>query len=564
MYETFNIVSSAGGVEGEHFNLILLLGFAVLGGTLGAKVFQKLRIPQVVGYIVIGILVGSSVLGIVDERTVERLGPFNMFALGLIGFLIGGELQLEVFKKFGKRFVIILFSEAITAFVVVSLLATFAGQFFLQDWRLSAALGVVLGSISSATAPAATVDVLWEYKSRGPLTQCILAIVALDDGLALILFGIAASVASVLTGDGSSSLAMNILLPVWDIFGAVAMGVAAGLCLVFFVKFIKEPDKVLCFTLALVMLIIGLSITLKVDSILAAMALGATIANGLPRRSHSTFELVEKFVPPIYVLFFVLVGARLHIASMPLWVAVLAIVYVVGRTAGKMGGAWLGGRLSGSPDVIRRYLGYCLFSQAGVAVGLSILASNRFEGPIGQAVIMVVTATTFVVQLIGPGFVKLGIKRAGEIGMNVTEEDLIAEYKVGDVMDSSVVTISPAKSFSDILVTFSNTDYSCYPVVDDEGRLAGSITLSGIKQTLSHQGQADWLLACDLMEPVTDHTFAYSSLGEALGHMDQYGIDYMPVVEDNEGRKLIGILNRRAVKRRISAELLRREQLCES
>ena len=171
----------------EHLNIILLMGLAIFFGTAGAGIFQKFRIPQVVGYVVIGLIIGESGLNLIGRDTVETLSSFNMFALGIIGFMIGGELRREVFKKYGKQFFVILFSEGLAAFILVALLSGIATWYFTRSFHTSIAIALVLGAIASATAPAATVNVLWEYKSRGPLTSTVLAIVALDDGLSLLL-----------------------------------------------------------------------------------------------------------------------------------------------------------------------------------------------------------------------------------------------------------------------------------------------------------------------------------------------------------------------------------------
>jgi Kef-type K+ transport system membrane component KefB/predicted transcriptional regulator len=544
-----------------HLNLLLLLGIAAFGGTIGAKIFQKLRIPQVVGYIVIGIILGSSGFGMITPKTVQYFSPFSMFALGIIGFMIGGELKIEVFRKYGVQFMTILFAEGLFAFFAVTVLCTVAAKFFMPDvtWKFSLALGLLLGAISSATAPAATVDVLWEYKTRGVLTRAVLAIVALDDGLALLLYGIVASVAGVLTGSQHESLLKTILMPAYEIFGAAGIGVVTAAVLVFLMRYIVEHDKVLTFTLSSVLLTIGLSMALNVDSILAAMVFGAVIANFKPRRSLDTFKIIEKFAPPIYVLFFVLVGARLQISGMQLWMAVLAVVYVIGRTAGKMGGSWFGAVISKSPIVLRKYLGLCLFSQAGVAIGLAILASQKFEGPVGSTIILIVTSTTFLVQMIGPPFVKLGVKLAGEVGLNVTEEDLIIKYKVRDVMETNPATVRENMPLDEILNVFMNTDCLYYPVVDNQARLKGIITVPGIRDTFAFQNTAKWLLACDIALPVMDKTTWNTPLADAMERMKKYDIEYLPVVSDNDD-KLIGAIRLRAVNRRISAEIVKNHE----
>jgi len=184
----------------EHLNIILLMGVAIFFGTAGAKIFQKFHIPQVVGYVVIGLIIGESGLNLIGRDTVEALASLNMFALGIIGFMIGGELRAEVFKKYGRQFFIILCSEGIAAFLLVAVFSGLMSWYFTRDIHTSIAMAIVLGAIASATAPAATVNVLWEYKTRGPLTSTVLAIVALDDGLALLLYRVASSIAAAMMG----------------------------------------------------------------------------------------------------------------------------------------------------------------------------------------------------------------------------------------------------------------------------------------------------------------------------------------------------------------------------
>ncbi|MBN1435748.1 MAG: cation:proton antiporter [Sedimentisphaerales bacterium] len=551
-----------------HLPAVLVVGLAIFFGTVGGRVFQKLRIPQVVGYIVIGLIIGQSFFKIIDHETVERMRSFNLFALGIIGFLIGGELKLEVFRKYGKQFLVILLSEALVTFAVVTVLSLLVCRALVgfglleQSWSVTLALSLMLGAISSATAPAATVDVIWEYKTSGMLTRTILAIVALDDGLALLLFGFVGSIAGVLTGQTDGGFLATLAEPLYEIFGAVVVGFATGVVLILVLRFIEEEDKVLTFTLASVMLIIGLSVALKVDAILAAMVLGATIANMLPRRSKATFSLIEKFAPPIFVLFFVLVGARLQVHSMPVWVIVLAATYVVGRCTGKITGAWFGAKVGKAVPAVRKYLGFCLFSQAGVAVGLSILASQRFPGELGNAIILIVTATTFLVQIAGPPFVKYGLRKAGEMGRNITEDDLMKTYKVQNVMDVECDVIPQDTRIKELLYAFSVSDHLFYPVVDAKKRLMGIITIDGIKKTFAHQQTADWLLAHDVMEPVRDKAQPDTPLTEAVHLMHRYQLDNLPVVDADNG-ELQGVLSSRSVKRKLGAEVLRRRESAE-
>ena len=561
LVESTSYCGMAAAIEASgHLNFILLLGIAVFFGTAGARLFQKLHIPQVVGYIVIGLILGGSVLKLIDIEVVMSLSPLNMFALGIIGFTIGRELKLDIFRRYGKQFVIILISEGVFAFVAVGLLTGLVAYLFTHDLNRSMAMGVVLGAISSATAPAATVDVLWEYKTRGILTRTILAIVALDDGLSLLLYGFAASLAAVLLGGGHGNWAANLLMPFWEIFGAVALGIIIGLLLVFITKRIEESGKVLAFALSSILLGVGLSIILRVESILTAMTLGATLVNLLPRRSKDVFEIVGKFSPPIYVLFFVLVGARLQITGIPVWIIVLAVVYVLGRSMGKISGSWFGAYISKSPEKVRKYLGLCLFSQAGVAIGLSILASERFGGSIGETIILIVTSTTFLVQIIGPPLVKLGVKKAGEIGMNITEEDLIKTYKVSDVMDKENIVIQEHTPISEIIKIFGRTKSFYYPMLDRNNNVTGAMTIDSIRNTFANQELHDWLVALDIAEPVVAKVTPETPLSEAFETAKHFDIEHLAVVSSSDENKFVSVLNCRAARRQLSAEVLSRQE----
>lgn len=547
-------------IHSTHLNLLLIVGIAIFGGTLGARLFKKLRIPQVVGYVAIGLVLGESGIKLFDHNLVEALRPFNYFALGVIGFMIGGELRLEIFRKYGRQLTIILLVEGLAAFFAVGILVTGVTLLFTNNVPLSLAFGMVLGAIASATAPAATVDVLWELRSGGPLTTTILAIVALDDGLALLLYAFSASVADGLIGNGSADLLKALFGPIYELAGAVIIGVAAGVLMNFLIRKARDKGNSLALTIGLVFVVIGLTLMLQIDMILAAMCLGMTVANLAPKRSRGAFELVESFAPPIYTLFFVLVGARLTLVNMTLWTSVLAVAYVIGRTGGKMLGARYGAKWGGAPETVRRYLGPCLFSQAGVAIGLAILATQHFPPEIGQTIIIVITGTTLIVQLLGPPSVRYAIERAGEVGMNVTVEDLISSYRVGDVMDKDPVLLHEHSPMHEIIRVFSEHNFLNYPVVDSDKNLKGIITFQNVRQSLANAILHHLLVADDVMERPAALATANMSLSEAVELMNEVGADHLAVVHDNDGRALAGFIDRPAMMRAITAEVLRRTE----
>ncbi|MHC4665390.1 MAG: cation:proton antiporter domain-containing protein [Planctomycetota bacterium] len=554
MVHSFINASTAG-----HLNLALLFGLIVLGGTFGARLSQKLHVPQVVGCIIVGILFGYG-FGLITPERIDNLQPFTMFALGLIGFMIGAELRADVFKKYGRQFFIILFSQGIGAFLLVGIVISLLAWIVTKDLRTSIAIGLVLGAIASATAPAATVNVLWEYKTRGPLTAAVLAIVALDDALALLLYRGAATGAKAICGTGDDSVLTTVLVLFGEIIGAIILGFAAGIMLYLLLKFVRADDKILEFAISCLLLVVGLSMIPKIDPILPAMTFGITIANLMPRRSKYTFSLVEKFAPPIYTAFFVLAGAHMEFGKITAWMVVMIVVYVLCRVVGKTAGSWFGAKHSGAPAAVRKYLGICLLPQAGVAIGLAILASQQFDTELGHTIIMVVMTATFLMEIFGPMLVKVGVKKAGEVGMNVTEEDLIKTYTVKDVMDTEPTSIPQDLPLDQILEVFSTSNSVYYPVIDAQSQIIGIITVADIKEMFANRDVAGWLLACDVAEPVLDKTTPEKPLEEAMERMRHYDLENMPVVAGDENDELAGVLDYRMVNRKISAEVLHRRK----
>jgi Kef-type K+ transport system membrane component KefB/predicted transcriptional regulator len=547
----------AGIQDSGHLNLVLLFGLIVLSGAFGARLFQKLHIPQVVGYITVGIILGPC-LKVISQQTVQALEPFSLFALGIIGFLIGGELKREVFAKFGKQVFAILLFEGGMAFLLVLLLSFFA-LCYLYDWQTALAVSVVFGAICSATDPASTVNILWEYKARGPLTSVLTAIVALDDALALVLYISSVSLAGFLTGSKQGGFWPLIFHSFYEVIGSLLLGGIAGLILNWIAKKSEDDDRTLILSISIILLTIGLAIYLGLDVILSSMACGTMLVNIQHRRSSRIFELVTKFSPPIYVLFFVIIGARLNI-SFTGPILLLAGAYVIGSTVGKTTGSYLGAVYSKAVPTVRRYLGFCLYQQGTIAVALLVMASQRFEGQVKDTMLSVIIAGVFILQLIGPIITKIGVKKAGEAGLNITEEDLIKIYKVADVMDVNIPTIKTGASLSEVVKIVSNTENFYYPVVDNAKKLIGAITLAGIRNTFATQELNDWLVALDIMEPAIVKMTPDIPLSEALEKANRLYTEYVPVVASQQDDRFVGLLGCRAVHRQLSAEVLSRQQ----
>ena len=534
--------------------LVLLLGIILFVGALGGWLFQKLKIPQVVGYIVMGILIGSSGFHILEPNVIAALDPISTVALSLIGFLIGGELKLNVIKKYGKQFISILLFEAITPAIVVGGIVTLVVWLFTKDITHSVSLGLLLGAICSATAPAATTDVLVEYRTRGPLTTTVYGIVAMDDAVALILYTIASTIVTPLIGGNSLGFLPQLLNIFRDIFGSLLIGGAFGFLLSLLTRrLINKEARILTFALGCLFLCTGVCEAFNFDNILAAMSLGFVMVNFAPAKTKGVFPLVEKYTPPIYVLFFVLVGAKLNIWIITPFLGLIAIIYVLGRTAGKSIGATFGAWLTKAPKTVQKYLPYCLLSQAGVAIGLSIAAGNDFADSIGPQILLIITATTFIVQLIGPVFVKIGVTKAGECGLNVTVDDIKKNSRVTDVMwgkekvcnyDSPAI-VNENDSLFTILNAFSRNQNLNYAVKNHQGKLVGTISLEHLKEVMQIGDFAESMLAMDIMDPVTITVKPSTTLPDAYQLFEENDLDAIPI-EDTDGDTL-GILEKTTV-----------------
>jgi Kef-type K+ transport system membrane component KefB len=541
-------------------NVLLLAGLAIAGGTIGAGLFKRIRFPMVVGYIVIGLIVGASGFNIIDKKTLDALEQFNFFALGLIGFEIGGSIKIDLFRKYGRQLASILLGQGLFAAIIVGGITFGIMVLSNVDMRVAGAVGIILGTIASATAPAATVSVLRECRARGILTTMTLVVVALDDALAVALFAVGISIAAAILGQ-DVTLSQMFLGPLREIGFAVIIGGALGAILGALLRKITEKEAELVIVVGTVLLAIGISLWLDADPIITTMVLGFTLANIAPAPAAEAFGLVSRFAPPVFVLFFVMAGARLEIGSLEAWMWYVVAAYVVGRMGGKILGAMAGARVSGAASVLRKYLGFCLASQAGVAVGLAILVGMRLQDfpEVGKYVIAIVTTTVFIFEIAGPPLVKYAIVKSGEAGRDVTEEDLIRGRTVGDAMDASPPTFHENTHLSEILHAFSHHDVNAFPVLDDDEKLKGIITIDEIREGLATEGMAQWLLAVDMMGPVRFKLNPDAHLQAGLEAMRKAGVEVAAVVFREEEERLAGMIDRGAVRRGITTELLHRQ-----
>ncbi len=544
-------------------NVLLVIGLIMLLGVVSGKVFQKLNLPQVMGYIIVGILLGESFQGVISWEFLQSFSPFIDLALGVIGFLIGAELNFDRFKKYGKSIYTILLAESLITFFLVALVATLlTGKVY---------MGLILGALASATAPAATYNVIGEYKARGPLTMTTLSIVALDDGVALIIYGFASAFARTFIAHESFSVITTIGYPLLEIAFSAFIGAVSGFVLHKIILRVRDRERILPITFGTIIFVVGLARFFDVDAIFAAMILGAVVSTLQTSEHQEMFDLIKRFSAPIYVLFFVLVGARLDARIFAkIGVISLAVAYIIARSVGKLSGAYIGGKISKAKETVTKYLGFCLFDQAGVAVGLAIASYNVLSkmGPeaqmAGLLIINIITATTFLLQIIAPPMIKYGVKKADEMYRNVTEEDIIQEYKVRDVMEEDFFLIRENNNLHQIIDIMKKSDGYIFPVIGMDEKFIGVVSLGEIRDTFYEEQMDQLILAEDIYREVDIVVYADQELKDAMDIFKAKNIDYLPVLENNRTKRLVGQLEYKKIKEFISREVILRQQELET
>lgn len=385
---------------------LLGLGIAIIVGFLLGKLIEVIKVPSVAGYIIGGMILGKSFVNILDSDFIENANSVSEVALAIIAFTIGGELVFEELKKIGLRVVFIAMAEGGMAFTLV-----FISMLLLHQ---TLATSILLGAVASATAPAATVLILNQLRAKGPLTKTLIAVVAIDDIICLMIYAVASSVAKVTLEHGEGVHISKMLLgPLYEIGFSVLLGLGIGLILMLLLRYFSRNSEVLAIVVAGIFIAIGIADYFELSTLLTNMTLGIVIANYSSKRLKA-FMVIEAFTAPLYISFFVIAGARLDI-SLISQVGVIGLVYLLMRMAGKISGASLMGIITKADKNVSKYLGFGLLSQIGVAVGLAIVISHEFAGTgIGDIVITVLLATTIATEIIGPLMTKLAVIKSGE------------------------------------------------------------------------------------------------------------------------------------------------------
>ena len=398
---------------------LLYLGILLLGGYAGGRAAKALNLPRLSGYIVAGMLFSPSTTGILDRQLLDHgFGIVTEIALGIIAFAIGGALDLDKLKKLGSQILIITLVQAFAVFILVAGAVIFITPLLPGDLPGSGpdliGLAILLGAICAVTAPAAVLGVIHEYRAKGPVTTTLLGVVSLDDGVTLVLFSIAGGIASSLSGSDVSWLQAVFIEPGREIFLSLAIGGGVGLLVRAAIPEVRRRKSLLGISLGAVFITSGMALSFHGSPLLACMMLGFTLANVM-KHSSEWFESLERVEEPILALFFVIAGAHLDISAITA-AGSLAIVIIIARTAGKLGGGFAGGALASASAETRKYLPIGLLPQAGVSIGLVLVAMEFIPSPeVAGIMVNAVLASVIVNELISPALVKIALTKAGEI-----------------------------------------------------------------------------------------------------------------------------------------------------
>lgn len=387
-------------------NQLYYVAIIILSGMIMARLVSKFKLPHVTGYLLAGVLIGPSILNLVPKEAGDSLTIISEAALGFIAYSIGSEMNFKNLKKVGKSLITITIFEALIPAILVTLTMIYV-------FKQPLAFSIVIGAIASATAPAATIMVIKQYKAKGKIVDTLLPVVAMDDGVAIISFGIAFSIAkSLMKSGGSFSIIQAILIPLWEIILALGVGLAVGVVLCYLIPKIKGEDELLSAVIVSVFISIGFSQLLNISTLLVCMMIGITVSN-LVHNSKRALNVINRITPPIFIAFFTLSGIDLNLGALK-YAGLMGIAYVVVRSIGKILGAYMGARITNSNNTVQKYLGLTLLPQAGVAIGLSMIAQTVMP-TMGSTIRTIILASTVIYELLGPYIAKTALIKAGEI-----------------------------------------------------------------------------------------------------------------------------------------------------
>lgn len=390
--------------------ILLDVALVMLTGLIFGRLVKHLKMPNVTGYLIAGLLLGPCVLNLIPADMVNNFSVASDMALGFIAFSIGSEFKISYFKQVGFTPIVIAITESLGAVFFVTAACILLG--------FDIGLSILLGAIAAATAPAQTIMVIRQYRAKGPLTSMLMSVVALDDAVALIAFGFAATFVKAMTSHKGISL-MSVLSPFYEVAVSFLLGAILAIVMILYLRHFKKSSNRLCLCVGIIFIGTWLANQIGGSALLTCMALGAVLVN-LFQETENVMKAVDAFTPPLFMLFFAMSGAGFDIGALKS-IGLIGLTYVVMRVAGKMAGAWFGGKVMKADRKICRYLGPTLMPQAGVALGL-ILVAEAIVPEFASQIRTVILCSTFIYSILGPSVAKSALIKAGEITLTDTQK----------------------------------------------------------------------------------------------------------------------------------------------
>ncbi|MBR7142216.1 MAG: cation:proton antiporter [Clostridia bacterium] len=392
-------------------NILFSLALATAVGLVFNRLAKLIGLPNVTGYLIAGLLIGPFVLDLFGHEALKSASVLTEVALGFIAFSIGGEFKWAHLKSVGRTALIITLFQALTACLLVDVTLIALG--------FPLPLAITLGAIATATAPAATLMVVRQYKAHGPLTGMLLPVVALDDAVGLMAFSISIALAKVFDSGAALTASAVLLEPLLEIVGSLVIGTVLGFVMVLALRFFRSRANRLSVTLCGVVLGLALSQMFHLSSLLLCMAVGTVMANFCDVHER-VMDINDVWTSPLFLLFFVISGAELDLSAIPA-VGLLGVAYLLARSLGKYFGSFAGACVTKADRNIRNYLGITLLPQAGVAIGMSQIAVTALPA-YGDLIRTVTLCATLVYELVGPLMTKWSLAKAGEIEKSPKKE----------------------------------------------------------------------------------------------------------------------------------------------
>ena len=549
-------------------NDIVILALALALALVSGRVAAFFRVPRVTGFMLAGILLGPSVFGVMTRQHLAAFVVISELALGLIAFYIGFEFEASHFRRLKKTVPYFSAAEITTTFTLV--LLTLMIVFYRAP-----AMALLLAILAVATAPAATLLVIREYDSEGPLTDHVLAMVGLNNLICILAFVVGLGVVELTTGGPAgfspaavtTEMARSLLIP-------PVLGIALALLLQFYLRRNPEQNELLIVSLAAVMLGVGFSHYFSVSPLLTNLVMGAVLVNSCDR-ARMVIERLKQVDYPFYALFFVLAGSSLHFEMLP-EIGLAGGLYVASRIGGKILGTRLGKKWARAAEPNSFYLGMGLLSQAGLAIGLSAWAARELPA-LGEPLAVIILSTTVVFEVIGPVLTRFCLIKGGEVrivkllsSMTVggfkAEMHLIADrlreafgmkpsfqqadfsgpILVRHLMRYHIDTIAQSARLDEIVKTIKRSRYSMLPVVGKNSQWIGMIFLTNIRDLFFNKELGRLIIAQDIAHDMNTVSPA-DDLAHAMAVFEKESVPFLPVVESNGQRHFVGVIHHRDI-----------------